>query len=212
MAAADDVDARKKLNKLFTGARYNVLWDNREALSTAWKKSHETSDNLRGLKITQVLQALSPKARSMLKLLVYLGLVESIGTTLIDIVLMLLIANGKEMHITRGPGIKHVSTPRELRKLDLAYKLYSLESNQLGYFAKLVDRNLRNDIAHLKFEIDEDGVVRDSNRNVRNIDDIVSSFWAKAYTIISFLDGFKFRDWLEKGRPNNDTTEQHQSG
>lgn len=205
IAAVDDVNARRKLFQLFTGAsvRHNILWNNREALSAIWKKSRETSDTLKDLKVARVLQELSPKAKSMSKLLVYLGLVESIGTTLIDLVLMLLIANGEEMHITRGPGIKHVSTPKELRKLDLAYKLYFLESHQLGYFAKLIDRNLRNDIAHLKFEIEENGAIRDSNKNVRNIDDVISNFWARVYTIISFFDDFKFRDCWKKRQPND---------
>lgn len=45
------------------------------------------------------------------KLLVYLGLVESLGVTLLNVTLVLLIASGEEVH-TRGPYTKHVNPPK----------------------------------------------------------------------------------------------------
>lgn len=202
MIAADSegVETRKILMRLRmrTGERHEFFWDSRGDLAASWKKSLETSEILKDLKTRQVLDTLSPKAKSMSKLLSYLGLVESLGVTLLDMALVLLIANKEEMHIRRGPGIMHVSTMKELRKLELAYKLHFLEKHKLGYFAKLIDRNLRNDIAHLKLEIEEDGTIRGSGGNVIDIDEVISNFWARVGTIISFLDDVGFKNWLEK--------------
>jgi len=61
------------------------------------------SDILRDLKATGVLGMLQPEARSMNKMLVYLGLVESLGVALIDTVLFLLVANGEEIHTKQLP-------------------------------------------------------------------------------------------------------------
>ena len=88
-----------------------IYEDNLVQLYEKWKKSERLSKILRGLK-TRV-EYPSAIYESMNKLLVYLGLVESLGVTLVDVTLMLLIAGGKEVH-TRGPFAKHITVFREL--------------------------------------------------------------------------------------------------
>jgi len=114
-------------------------------------------------------------------------------------VLFLLIANGKEMHIYLGRGMKHVSTPKELEKLDLIYKLNFLKSHELGFFGKSINRNLRNDIAHLKFSIEENGTIRDSGGREVNIDDTIAYFWDSVSEITSIFDETKFMKLIEQG-------------
>lgn len=93
----------------------------------------------------------------------YLGIVESLGNTVVDLVVMLLVANGRDFHIEcrhTTPRIKHAMTIRDLEKerVPLTTKLNFLRDNGLKTFASLADTNLRNVIAHLKFDI-KDGRV-----------------------------------------------------
>lgn len=202
MISADPEGAqtRKMLMRMraWTGERYEFLWDSKIELATLWEKARETSEVLRDLRTERTMEKLSPKTRSMLKLLTYLGLAESLGGALIDMGLVILIASGKDMHIGGGRGIMHVSKMKELRELNLAYKMRFLDNHKLGYFAKVIDRQLRNDIAHLKFEIKADGTILNSSGQVVNIDDTISGFWARVSTIISFLEDAGFKDMLEK--------------
>jgi len=130
-------------------------------------------------------------------MLVYLGLVESLGTAFIDMALMLLIANGKEMH-TRGPYIKHVASLKELQKLDLAYKLSFLKSYGLPLFLNVINRQLRNDIAHLKFRIKDEGALEDSKGSTVDIDETIEKFWETIRDIESIFDEIGFTQWLSQ--------------
>ena len=188
----------KMLRKLLMNADLE-LWDTRGELADLWDSSTETSLNLQYLKTSGVLQALPPKSKPMIKMLVYLGLVESLGTTFIDMALMLLIANGKEMH-ARGPYINHVISLKELRKLDLAYKLHFLKRHGLPLFLKIVNRKLRNDIAHLKFKVDGEGVIRDSKGSLVDIDEVIERFWKAILDIESIFDEVGLTEWITSGK------------
>ncbi len=184
----------KTLRKLFMHKNLDI-WDMRVELGNLWDSSGETSLNLQHLKTGGILQSLPPKPKPMIKMLVYLGLVESLGTTFIDMALMLLIANGKEMH-TRGPYIKHVTSLKELRKLDLAYKLHFLKSYELPLFQKIVNRELRNDIAHLEFKIEDNGAIRNSKGSLVDINKIIQRFWKTILDIQTIFDNIGFTRWL----------------
>jgi len=195
----DYLEAKKILSRLLsnTGARIEMLYDNRRDLQTTWNKSKEASETLKDMKNREALNNLPPKARSISKLFAYLGLVESLGVTLIDMALVLLIANGEEMHIRQGGGIRHVSTLKELRKLDLVYKLEFLKANMLQFVGGVINRELRNNIAHLKFQIEENGDIVDSNRQSVNIDDELQKFWERVGHLISLFEEIRFLKWVE---------------
>jgi hypothetical protein len=195
----DYADAERIFVKLMAGAT-DILWDNKNDLLATWNRSVETSEALKDMKAQDALIILPPKARALSKLFAYLGLVESLGVTLMDMSLILLIANGKEVHIRKDKGIMHVSTLKELRKLDLIYKLGFLTANKLEFIAGMVNRPLRNDIAHLKFSIGEEGEVKGSNGQVVNVDDVLREFWKRVGEIIAIFDHIQFLHFIEQGR------------
>lgn len=88
----------------------------------------------------------------------YFGLVESFGAQLVDLLVLLLVANGYEFHVEREhevPRIIHATSLKDLRNAFLGPKVRFLERCKLKTTSKIVDVDLRNSIAHLDFEIDE---------------------------------------------------------
>lgn len=90
-------------------------------------------------------------------------MVESLGNTIVNLVVMLLVADGRDFHIEcqhTTPRIKHAMTIKdlEIERVSLTTKLNFLRENGLKKFSSLVDTRLRNIIAHLKFDI-KDGRV-----------------------------------------------------
>lgn len=96
-------------------------------------------------------------------LFVYLGIIESLGNAIVDMVIMLLVANGKDFHIEcryTTPRIRHAVSIRDLEKerVPLTTKLNSLKDNGILGLSSTIDSNLRNSIAHLKFDVDENEI------------------------------------------------------
>lgn len=98
-------------------------------------------------------------------LFVYLGAIESVANAMVDILVLLLVANGRDFHIEcrgyRTPRIRHVlSIKDDLEKkwIPLGTKLSFLRENGIERFTSIVDSELRNAIAHLKFDIKEDEI------------------------------------------------------
>jgi hypothetical protein len=93
-----------------------------------------------------------------LAMFVYLGLVETYGNTLADVAVWLLVANGKDFRIGRErgtPRIKHALSIKDLenKRVSLGTKLNFMRKNGLNESASIVDREVRNDIAHMRLEI-----------------------------------------------------------
>ena len=167
---------------------------NFQELKEKWEEARRVSKILRGLK---TIEYPSRKYESMSKMLSYLGLVESLGVTLADMVLILLIANGKEVH-TRGPMTKHVTKTRELEKIDLTYKLAFLESEGLDIFRKFINTDVRNHIAHLKFTIENNGEIRKKDGSRIDIDNNISRFWYGVDTLMVVFEDIGLLDWLRR--------------
>jgi hypothetical protein len=88
----------------------------------------------------------------------YLGLVESLGTALADILIMLLVANGIDFHIERSsrfPRIKHALRMKDLEDeyTPLKAKLNFLKENGILTLPSIIDTETRNSIAHMNFEV-----------------------------------------------------------
>jgi hypothetical protein len=97
------------------------------------------------------------------ELFFYLGFVESIGNAIVDIVVMLVVANGKDFHIECGqrmPRVKHADSISDLirERVPLATKLNFLRDNGIVEIPSIIDSKLRNDIAHLNLKIDDEDV------------------------------------------------------
>jgi len=89
----------------------------------------------------------------------YLGMVESVGDIIVNFLVMLLVANGKDFHIN-APRIKHVYSLDDLEKtyVPLGHKLEFLRYYGIKTIPSIIDSNLRNDIAHFNFKIEKDKV------------------------------------------------------
>jgi hypothetical protein len=93
----------------------------------------------------------------------YLGFIESYGNTIVDLLVFLCVATGIDFHIEcqhTTPRIKHAETIDDLEneRVPLTTKINFLRDNGLIVFSSLIDTELRNTIAHMKFEIKGDEV------------------------------------------------------
>jgi hypothetical protein len=93
----------------------------------------------------------------------YLGVLEITGNFLADFVIVHLIANGHDFHVEcayRTPRIKHVAYLKELEeeRVPLTTKLNFIEDCGITIFRSIINTRLRNDIAHMNFEIKENTV------------------------------------------------------
>lgn len=92
----------------------------------------------------------------------YLLETELIGTVFVDQALLLLIGGGVDFHLEpdyKHRYTRHATSLEELEApfLSLSVKLDFLSINGLTFFSKWLDRNLRNKIAHLDYEINDKG-------------------------------------------------------
>lgn len=160
------------------------------------EESREISSILRAVK-SQADDG-NPQLKSMNQMLGYLGLVESLGVSFADIILMLAIASGNDLH-TRGSYTKHVSSFKELEDLDLSQKLdFLVKVLGLSIFETMIDRNLRNIIAHLKFKIESDGRIIDNGNNQVLVEEKIGGFW-KSVDILELI--FEDTHLWEKLKP-----------
>lgn len=102
----------------------------------------------------------------------YLGLVETVANCVVDILVMLLVANGRDFHVESnyGPRIKHATSISSLKdgKVTLSTKLDFLRENGVKALTNVIDTTLRNDIAHLKFNLEEADIFVSFNRKDSN--------------------------------------------
>lgn len=93
----------------------------------------------------------------------YLGFIESYGNTLVDLLVVLVVASGNDFHIEcqhTTPRIKHAETIDDLEdeRVSLTTKLNFLRDKGFKTFASMLDTKLRNCIAHMKFEMKGDDI------------------------------------------------------
>ena len=141
----------------FSQTPYELFKENCAEVYEKWKETAEISSILGHLK--RDVQYPTNKHRAMSKMLAFMGLVESLGVTMADMLLILLIANGKAVH-TRGQYIKHISVFSELKQISWNYKLKFLNDENLHIISKILNLKLRDTVAHLKFSVDDDGTSR----------------------------------------------------
>jgi hypothetical protein len=113
-------------------------------------------NEIRELLLTFGSFRLSEKKDISYLLFSYLGLVEILGNSFSDILVLLLVTTGIEFHIERMymmPRIKHASHLEDLKKTPLRIKLDFLDENGLKSFASVFNTDLRNAIAHMNFTI-----------------------------------------------------------
>lgn len=180
-------------SNLFPSERYEAFVVNSKDFYDRWKETEKIGEILRILKSS--FGGKEKKLESMMKLLAYLGLAESLGVTLLDMVLLMFIANGTDIH-TRRPYLRHIEKLDELKDIDLSDKQKFLKHRGLKEFSTFINRNDRNAIAHLKFKINGEGeIVKTDNRPI-NIDLDIERFWQGIDTMKQVFIDIGFWEWL----------------
>jgi hypothetical protein len=180
---------------------YQIFESNCVDFHKKWLEGVSVANILRGLKMEVVYP--TPKHQAMSKMLAFMGLVESLGVTMSDMLLILAIANGKEVH-TRDRYIRHVRTFKELAKVDWEYKRFFLVNEGFEIVNSILNLNIRNRIAHLHFKISENGEIKETKgNNPIDIDLEINNFWVAIDTLfILFLD-LGLLNWLDETEKNH---------
>lgn len=118
-------------------------------------------------------------------------------------VVLLLIANGHAFHVERSfelPRIIHAKTFSDIGPPNstLAEKLCFLENKGLKTTSRFIDRKLRNDIAHLNFDVNKRGEIVTKNCGKLNMDERLNRFSKMFVIIISVLQESGFMDFLNR--------------
>lgn len=85
-------------------------------------------------------------------LFLYLGLVESVGTKIVDIIILLLVANGHDFQGKRTVTMEQLEYSKN-NYVSLGDKLRFLRDEGLSEVPSIIDKQFRNDIGHLNFQI-----------------------------------------------------------
>lgn len=180
------------------GTRYEMLKKNCGDFVERWEEAKRISEILRDMKNLDASATILPKFRAMNKMLVYLGLVESLGVSLADIVLVLLIANEKEVH-TESRSSRHVARIKELEDIELGYKMAFLKEEGIEIFSRFINKTTRNKIAHLDFTIDDKGIITSGeNYEPIKIDECIDDFWKGVRTLELVFEDIGFAEWFER--------------
>jgi len=156
-----------------------------------------------------ILIVKEPQLLSTLKLFMYLGLVESIGNTIVDMLVLLLIADGQPFHVERSlelPRIIHAKSFSDINPPNstLAQKLSFLKQNGLRTTSKFIDRKLRNDIAHLNFDVNKQGKISTRNYKKLDIDERLNRFSKMFMAFLSIFKDSGFTDFLNLAMKKRD--------
>lgn len=99
----------------------------------------------------------------------YLTLVEGLFATQVNFLIFTLIANGHDLYSTRKGD--YVKTLGDIEEVNLAFKLKFLgEHGFRKLIAKKVDIKLRNSVAHLFYEINENGTMKVGKKRITQVD------------------------------------------
>jgi len=115
-------------------------------------------------------QFFSINERTIISLhLEYLMVVEGLFTSEINFLIFTLIANGHDLYSTQKG--KYVKTLSDIEEVNLGFKLKFLREHEFDtLIANKVDIKLRNSVAHLFYEINENGTIIIRKRKIAKKD------------------------------------------
>jgi hypothetical protein len=166
---AVEEEVRSQLEPLFSefynGSRmYRAYYGYLKQLDERLHRGHEFLNIIKHAYLAQTFEKKEHLARTLTVLvaLLYLVEIELVGSGYVDMAILLLTEKGIDFHLEpdyEHRFTRHVASPKDLDSpsLTLGVKLDFLSMNGLPFFAKCVDRDLRNKIAHADFEIDANG-------------------------------------------------------
>jgi len=97
------------------------------------------------------------RTRLLVELFYYLGLSEGLLSQLVQSIALILMESGHDIYDPQR--MKFVKNYRNLDKVSLFVKLQFIEAHGFKYLTKLYDRKLRNCVAHLRFNLNDDGTI-----------------------------------------------------
>lgn len=91
------------------------------------------------------------------KAFLYLALFETAVTNLVDLMVLLLVATHQDFYVYNNRA--YVKRPDDLDDASLGEKFAFLNHHGLHFFNENLNKNLRNKIAHMDFDINSDGTI-----------------------------------------------------
>ena len=126
-------------------------------------EKHSRALTIAELLIKVKVEPTNELVEDLMELFTCMGFVESVGNTIVNFIVMLLVANGRDFHIEcryTTPRIKHAVSIKDLEdeRVPLTTKLNFLRDNGITELASIIDSELRNRIAHLEFDVRKDRI------------------------------------------------------
>ena len=106
--------------------------------------------------------ASSKEATTLQKAFSYLGLFEASVTTLMDLLLMIFIANHHDFFVFQNKA--YAKNIDDLSDSSLAEKMTFFNHHGLLLIAQNINKNLRNKVAHMDFDVQPDGKIKIANQ------------------------------------------------
>lgn len=140
----------------------------------------------------------------------YLLETEIFGTAYVDRVLLLLIGKGIDFHLEpdyEHRYTRHAKTLEDLQApyLSLAIKQDFLAANGITFFSKMIDRNLRNKIAHMDYTIENDCFYF-KNREGKKVK---VNFSDKIRILTEYYDALVMFFSIQESKITNDSNAKH---
>jgi hypothetical protein len=161
----------RKMNKQSTG--YKIFRQSVEEFDIRYSNAIEVLECIIGkLTALQTSMDVDQELIDVMEMFTYLGIVETAGNSIADIITILLVVNGIDFHIESAhgtPRVRHATSigSLETERVPLTAKLNFLKENGISTLANLFDSKLRNDIAHSKFVAKEGKIYFKHGRNLK---------------------------------------------
>jgi len=97
------------------------------------------------------------KKRLLIELFYYLGASEGVLSQIVQSIAFIFMGDSHDIYDPQR--MKFVKSYRDLDKVSLFVKLQFVEEHGFKYLTEVYDRKLRNCIAHLKFNLNDDGTI-----------------------------------------------------
>lgn len=104
------------------------------------------------------MKGLTKKQKSIMLLMEYLAISESIFSEFVQFITFILIKNHHDIY--HPYGMKFVTRFEELDKIPLFIKLPFLDRHEFKEVTSGFDRKLRNSIAHMKYDVGDNGEIQ----------------------------------------------------
>jgi hypothetical protein len=117
---------------------------------------------VRGYRFKELSKLHDGELVTLLKAYVFLGLFETTVTNLVDLIIMFFIADGHDFYVYNKRAYAH--SLDDLDEASLGEKLIFLNRHGLQVFSQNINKELRNKVAHMDFDIEPDGKISIENQ------------------------------------------------